>query len=54
MIRAKELEPTLRILAQDLRELGKSEEEISLELCFSLIHEGWRIRDMQCGIDLSA
>ena len=53
MARARELEPELRLIAQDLRAIGNTEEEIALEICFSLLHEGWRIRDMQSGIDFS-
>jgi hypothetical protein len=44
--RVIELQPILRDYAQDLRALGKTEEEIHLDMCFSLIHEGFRIRDM--------
>ena len=54
MARAEELVPHVKAIIQDLQAMGKTEHEINVEVCFSLIHEGWRMREMQTGVDLSA
>jgi hypothetical protein len=48
-IRVKELQPDFMKIAQDLRAIGVSDEQIHYEMCFSLMHEGFRIRDMISG-----
>ena len=48
--RAKEVQPNLKMLIQDFKATGMSDEEIELEIAFTLIHDGYRLRDIETQI----
>jgi len=43
-IRATELQSNLRLLAQDFKAMGMSDEDVAIELSFAMLHEGYRLR----------
>ena len=50
--RAKEIQPHLTHLSNTFKETGMTPEEINIELCFALIHEGYKMRDLLGGIEI--
>ena len=50
--RVKEIQPHLNVLVHNLKEMGMNETEINTEICFALIHEGYKIRDLMGGIEI--
>ncbi len=44
--RAREIQPHLIELAHEFKSLGMTPEEINIELCFALLHEGYNLRDI--------
>jgi uncharacterized protein (UPF0335 family) len=44
--RAIEVQDHIKLMFQDLKAMGYTEKEIGIEITFSLIHEGYRIRDL--------
>jgi hypothetical protein len=45
--RAIEVQPQLCLLAQDLKSMGMSDEQVATELSFAMLHEGYRLRHME-------
>lgn len=50
--RVKEIQPHLIVLVQNYKDTGMNEEEINTELCFALLHEGYKIRCLEEGIEM--
>ena len=45
--RAIEVQPQLGLLVQDFKAMGMSEDQITIELTFAMLHEGYRIRYLE-------
>ena len=45
--RAEEVQENLHMLAQDLKASGMTDEQVAVELSFSMLHEGYRIRYLE-------
>ena len=50
--RVKEIQPHLVLLVQNFKSMDMNIDEINTEICFALIHEGYKIRDLIGGIKL--
>jgi hypothetical protein len=50
--RVKEIQPHLQQLVIGYKKDGMTDEEINTEICFALIHEGYKIRDLMGGIEI--
>lgn len=45
--RVKEIQPHLVELARGYVKDGMTPEEINIEICFAIMHEGYRLRDLK-------
>jgi len=52
--RAKEVQPHIQKLVRNFEKDGLKPEEILVEISFSLIHEGYKLRELKDGIKLKA
>ena len=50
--RVKEIQPHLTLLVHNFKEAGMNPDEINTEICFALMHEGYKIRDLMGGIEI--
>ena len=50
--RVKEIQPHLLMLVQNYKEMGMNEIEINKEICFALIHEGYKLRCLEEGFKI--
>jgi len=50
--RVKEIQPHLTFLVQIYKDEGMNSDEINTEICFALIHEGYKIRDLLGGVEI--
>lgn len=52
--RVKEIQPHLLLLVKNYKEMGMNSDEINTEICFAIMHEGYRIRDLINGIEIKS
>jgi len=50
--RVKEIQPHLASLVHTFKDAGMNPDEINTEICFALIHEGYKMRDLLGGIEI--
>jgi uridine phosphorylase len=48
--RAKEVQSNLKTLVQEWEDMGMTREEIEVELAFTLIHDGYRLKHIETQI----
>ena len=50
--RVKEIQPHLTLLVQNFKEMGMTPDEINTEICFAIMNEGYRLKDIEQGVSL--
>jgi hypothetical protein len=52
--RAREVQPHIKKLVSNFEKDGLSSDDILIEICFSLIHDGYRLRELKDGVKIKA